>query len=376
MGHESSHPVPTPGPVPLFMVGHTGQVGRALLNLLDGTGPAKVAQGNWEIVALANRSEVLWPKTSPWPEKRVSGDWPKLIARFRQHPGSKLFIDCSADGQVVKQYPALLKHGISIITPNKLAFSASQSFYTSLQALAREHQAGLYYETTVGASLPVLSSVRDLLTTGDRIARVEACLSGTWSYVLGRIHSGIPFSEAVREAQALGYAEPDPATDLEGTDVRRKLLILLREAGFICEPGEITGHNPMPRLRPPHTAPGSWVRDLPSSDPLWSRRVARAVSRGQRLVFRAGFDGQHARVELVPVPRGSVLANLVPGENRICFWTGRYAKVPLSIAGPGAGPGLTAAGVLLDLFKAAGIRTGTDPRVSTPPAEAGMTDGR
>ncbi|MHB1543374.1 MAG: homoserine dehydrogenase family protein [Gammaproteobacteria bacterium] len=351
--------MPTPDQAQLCIVGHTGQVGRALLTLLNATDLDHLPHRNWKIAALANRTQILWPQQSHTPENRMPGDWPHIITRFRQHRGPKLFIDCSADRNVVAQYPLLLKHRITIITPNKLAFSTSQSFYTSLQRIARQNGAGLHYETTVGASLPVLSTVRDLLKTGDRIAKAEACLSGTWSYVLYRLHLGIPFSQAVAEAQALGYAEPDPATDLGGSDVRRKLLILLREVGLKWEPEDIAGDNPMPHTSQPSTSSDNWVLHLADSDPLWSKRVTHASSQGQRLVYRAGFDGSHARVELVPVPKGSILADLAPGENRVCFWTHRYATIPLSISGPGAGPELTAAGVLLDMLKAeADLRTG------------------
>ncbi|EQD76582.1 aspartate kinase [mine drainage metagenome] len=347
---------PTEACVQLCIVGHTGQVGRALLNLLEATALDHLSGLNWRIAALANQSQVHWPQASRAPERRVPGDWPHIVARFRQHRGPKFFVDCSADESVVAQYPLLLRHRISIITPNKLAFSASQSFYASLQRIARQNGAGLHYETTVGASLPVLSTVRNLLRTGDRITRVEACLSGTWSYLLNRIHLGIAFSQAVEEAQTLGYVEPDPAADLAGLDGRRKLLILLREAGLTCEPADITGDRPTP--------PGN--RNLADCDSHWSKRVSEAVSRGQRLVYRAGFDGSHARVELVTVPAGSILADLAPGENRVCFWTRRYSTTPLSIAGPGAGPELTAAGVLLDMLRAeAGLRLVINPRERT-----------
>ncbi len=343
---------PATDPLQLCIAGHTGQVGHALLVHLQEKGLNRDSVRNWQVAALVNSRLVQWPETSAPPEQREPGDWARIIARFKRHPGPKLFIDCSASESVAAQYPVLLGHHIPIVTPNKLAFSASQRVYTTLQRLGRENGAGLYYETTVGASLPILSTVRDLLSSGDQITRIEACLSGTWSYVLNRLQSGIAFSQAVREAQERGYAEPNPVHDFSGSDVRRKLLILLREIGLELEPSDVAGENPFPESTQAGNRPDNFMPWPTDWDALWSERALEAASQGQRLVFRACFDGRQGRVALARVPVGSMLAELAPGENRICFWTRRYSMIPLSVAGPGAGPELTAAGVLLDVIKA------------------------
>jgi aspartokinase/homoserine dehydrogenase 1 len=304
---------------------------------------------------LANRHNILWPsEASSFSENRQGDDWILILDRFQRCPGPKILIDCTADETLPKLYPSLLASNIPVVTPNKHAFSGSQSFYNRLNrpegGFVRCH-----YETTVGAALPILSTIRALRESGDRVWKFEAALSGTWSFILHQLHQGLPFSQAVRRARDLGITEPHPQADLAGMDLHRKALILMREAGYQVEPGDVL----LPRWIPGVTfKPGLdrelFLNDLVKQDPLWSTSILEARKRGEKLVLLIRFDVHRGAIlGLVSLPAGNAFAELRPGENRLEIWTDRYCDIPLSIAGPGAGAEITAFGLFQELLRVA-----------------------
>jgi aspartokinase/homoserine dehydrogenase 1 len=212
----------------------------------------------------------------------------------------------------------------------------------------------------VGAALPVLGTLADLRRAGDRLLSLSAILSGTLSFVLHRVGEGAAFSAAVAEAHRLGLTEPHPKEDLTGEDVARKLLILLREAGYPVEREDLLVEPLVPSGLPPEPDPERFLASLTRFDVEWEERVAAARERGERLLHLATFSldsigasTHKARVGLTAVPAGHPAARAGAGENIVVYRTDRYAELPLTISGPGAGPEITASGVLIDLVAAA-----------------------
>lgn len=344
--------------VQLLIAGHSGQIGRALCRQLDAR--AATLHSDDLHVAIAgrlNRREFVCSDPQARGEQtcaRTPDDWPQILRQFlAAGSAARLFVDCTAGATFVDRYPELLRHGIGIVTPNKLANSGSQASYTALQQLARRHRVPYCYETTVGAALPVLGPIADLIRSGDRVRRIEALVSGTLSFILNRVNNGERFSVAVRDARARGYTEPHPASDLAGADSGRKLLILLREAGWSWEPQQLAVESLVPAELAAETDAERFLAGLSAHDAAWAERAEAAHQRSLRLIYLARFDGHSAQVGVTHVAASDPFALLAPGENLIRIWTDRYQPVPLSIAGPGAGPELTAAGVLTDILKAA-----------------------
>ncbi|MDE1888091.1 MAG: aspartate kinase [Gammaproteobacteria bacterium] len=342
----------------LLIAGHSGQIGSELLRQIDNRQPELLAREIYlQVAGRVNRSEVVWSSAQNRGEERwarTADDWPKILRHILAGaPVPRLFVDCTAGSNFVDHYPELLRHGIGIVTPNKLANSGSQTDYTRLKELAHHHGVPYCYETTVGAALPILGPIADLVRAGDRVRRIEALVSGTLSFILNRVNNGERFSAAVRNARARGYTEPYPATDLAGTDSGRKLLILLREAGWSWEPEQVKVQSLVPEELAAESDAERFLAGLAAHDTAWAEHAEAAHRRSLRLVYLARFDGHSAQVGVTHVAAGDPFALLAPGENLVRIWTDRYQPVPLSIAGPGAGPEPTAAGVLTDILKAA-----------------------
>ncbi len=246
-----------------------------------------------------------------------------------------LLIDCSASEEITDLYPRLLAGGVGIVTANKRANARPLAFYRELQRLSQRYDAPYHYETTAGAAIPLLGPLRDLRQRGERVTSIRGVLSGSLSYILARVQDNdLAFSTAVIEAAALGYTEPDPSEDLCLRDVTRKLLGLAREAGFELEVGAIE------------------VEPL-QDDGHWPERIAAARLRGERWLVLAEADEHGGRIGLRSLPKDSSFAALRPGQNLVQVSTDLQREVPLSLAGPGAGPEITAAGVFSDVLAAA-----------------------
>ncbi|HEV7984525.1 MAG TPA: bifunctional aspartate kinase/homoserine dehydrogenase I [Steroidobacteraceae bacterium] len=295
---------------------------------------------------------------SDWRHQLAQHSQPADLTRFIEHvrvdylPHTVL-IDCSADSQVARQYRDWLAAGIHIVTPNKRANSIELSYYESLKAARRESGAHYLYETTVGAGLPVIQTLRDLRETGDQITRIEGILSGTLAYLFNVYDGRTPFSAIVREAKQRGYTEPDPRDDLSGTDVARKLIILGREMGLKLEMSDVD----IASLVPADLAAGSseeFLAGLSRHDLPMRERYEQARARGHvlRYVGAVAADGR-ATVGLTELEQRHAFANIALTDNVVRFATARYCDNPLIVQGPGAGPAVTAGGVFADLLRLA-----------------------
>ena len=354
--------------VALVVAGASGRVGRALTEHLGRQqGQLRETLGiDLQLVAAANRRQMVWSgeglAAERLEETLATGEpanFERLVARLLNgRPARTIFVDCTASDEVASSYSSLLGSGVAVVTPNKRANTRTFATYRELKEKARASGVPYLYETTVGAALPVLRTLRDLRLRGDRLNGLAATLSGTLSYILGRVNEGIAFSVAVAEAHENGLTEPHPAEDLAGEDVARKLLILLREVGLGIERESVLVESLVPAGLEAEPDAGRFVAGCSRADETWEERARTAAKAGQRLVHVARFErlcGERitARVAVEALPESSPLAGARPGENIIMLWTDQYAQVPLTIAGLGAGPAITAAGVLSDVLEAA-----------------------
>jgi aspartokinase/homoserine dehydrogenase 1 len=267
---------------------------------------------------------------------------------------NSIFVDCSAHDAPTEHYTELLSNSVAIVTPNKRAFSREHSFYELLNHLGTTRRTPLLYETCVGAALPILSTLQDLIKSGDTILRIEAILSGSLSFICNTMRqNGTPFSEAVMEAKNRGFTEPDPRDDLSGMDVARKVLILARNAGIPLELPDIHLESLLPQSTQ-ECSLETFINELPSFDKTFSARVADASANDQGLFFSATIDCTScaASIGLESFPKDHPFCALSGADNMIAFTTARYREQPLVVQGPGAGAEVTAAGVFADIMRA------------------------
>lgn len=264
-----------------------------------------------------------------------------------------VIIDCTASAQVAQQYTRWLEQGIHVITPNKKANTADMATYRALHQRVKGRRGHYLYETTVGAGLPIIQTVKDLVQTGDKILAIEGILSGTLSYLFNSFDGSAPFSELVKAAKLKGYTEPDPRDDLSGVDVARKLVILAREIGLALELEQVN----IQGLIPSGLEQGSvdeFLAGLKAHDQDMQARFEQAREQGCALRFIGAIDPNgNASVSLKSVPLSHPFARIALTDNIVLFKTTRYNANPLVVQGPGAGPEVTAGGVFADLLRLA-----------------------
>ena len=267
---------------------------------------------------------------------------------------NSVFVDCTASQDIAALYQQFLDHNISIIAANKIAASGPFNAYAALKQTALQRGVKFRYETNVGAGLPIISTINDLRNSGDQILRIEAVLSGTLNFIFNEISAEVPFSEAVRRAQAMGYSEPDPRIDLSGIDVVRKLVILAREAGYAVEQADVDKQLFIPQRYFEGTLDEFWQL-LPQLDAEFEARRRQLEREGKRWRFVATMDGQKTSVALKAVPRGHPFYQLAGSNNIVLLTTARYKEYPMLIQGYGAGASVTAAGVFANIMSIANI---------------------
>lgn len=271
------------------------------------------------------------------------------------HLPRAVLVDCTASAEVAARYASWLAAGMHVVTPNKKANSGSVATYRALRDTARARNIHYLYEATVGAGLPVITTLRDLVQTGDRVLAIEGVLSGTLSYLFGQLDGDRAFSDVVREAKALGYTEPDPRDDLSGTDVARKLVILAREMGLDLELDAIPIESLVPEGLRAAPSVEAFLAGLREHDTPMRERLDAARRSGDVLRYVGTIDAERgeARAGLRAYDLSHPFARLQGGDNVFLFRTTRYAKQPLVVQGPGAGPPVTAGGVFADLLRLA-----------------------
>jgi aspartokinase/homoserine dehydrogenase 1 len=292
-----------------------------------------------------------------WREALAAGEAMEL-EKFVSHvhadhlPHAAL-IDCTSSAPLTAHYPGWIERGIHLITPNKKANTGRMDFYRALQTGTRARNRHYLYETTVGAGLPILTTLRDLVQTGDEVRRIDGVLSGTLSFLFNTFDGTTPFSAIVAEARRLGYTEPDPRDDLSGMDVARKLVILAREMGLAPELEDVQIESLVPETLRGGTAEEFLAR-LPEHDDAMAELYRAAQAAGEVLRYVGVIEENGGcSVGLQRYPRAHAFAGTKGSDNIVAFTTKRYHTQALVVQGPGAGPEVTAAGVFADLLRLA-----------------------
>lgn len=311
-----------------------------------------------------------WNTAAATPSLKKSGalSVDEIASYLSSAPGRSILVDNTSDPTLASSYPTLLRKGVSVVTPNKKGFSSELSLWKDIFASAAQGKALVYHESTVGAGLPVISTLKDLVNTGDEVTRIEGVFSGTLSFLFntfapvsgggGAGGASAKWSEVVAQAKELGYTEPDPRDDLNGMDVARKLTILARIAGL-----DVQGPDsfPIESLIPselaslPSTADGitQFMTRLPEFDGQMADIKDTAEKQGKVVRYVGSVDTakKEVRVGLQYFDQDSAIAGLKGSDNIISFYTKRYGGNPLIVQGAGAGGEVTAMGVSADLLK-------------------------
>lgn len=267
---------------------------------------------------------------------------------------NSVFVDCTASAEVVSVYQALLEHNVSVVAANKIAASSDYENYRRLKQTARSKGVKFLFETNVGAGLPIIKTINDLIHSGDKILKIEAVLSGTLNYLFNKLSADTPFSQTVRLAQEEGYSEPDPRIDLSGKDVIRKLVILAREAGYRLEQSDVEAHLFMDE----HFFQGSldeFWQSVPSLDASFEEKRQVLEKENKRWRFVASYEQGKASVGLREVDSCHPFYELEGSNNIIMLTTERYREYPMIIKGYGAGADVTAAGVFSDIMRVGNV---------------------
>ncbi len=267
---------------------------------------------------------------------------------------NSVFVDCTADDKVANHYLFALENYISVVAANKVAASSEYSRYRELKEMAANHGVKFLFETNVGAGLPLISTINDLMHSGDRIVRIEAVLSGTLNYIFNTLSKDIPFSVAVKMAKEMGYAEPDPRIDLSGIDVIRKLVILARESGYRLEKEDVENNSFIPAKYFSSSMEEFW-NTISEMDEVFEKQRLVLEAKHQKWRFVGVMNEGKASVSLVIVDPGHPFYDLEGSNNILLLTSERYNEYPMLIKGYGAGAAVTAAGVFADLIKVSNI---------------------
>lgn len=345
----------------VFLVG-TGLIGNTLLQMIADHYDKLSEQNLLEINvrAVANSTRMLFDEdglnlSTAVEEMKLRGEAMSMAAftgrMFELNLPNSIFVDCTSSEAVTDFYESVLVANVSIVTPNKKANSGSLDNYRMLKSTAFKRGVKFLYETNVGAGLPVINTMNDLLLSGDKVISIEAVLSGTLNYIFSSFVEGRRFSEVVMEAKVNGFTEPDPRDDLNGMDVARKILILAREAGWDLEPDDITVENLVPPSCQGDIPVNEFLIALAAHDNDFEKMRAEASSRGEKLRYMAVLKDGKVKIGLASVDNQHPFYSLSGSDNIILLTTERYHERPMVIRGPGAGAAVTAAGVFADIIR-------------------------
>ena len=345
--------------VNLFIAG-TGNVGGKLLAQLAqqqqylqqnlrlqlrviGLTNSRKMQFNDEGIDLKNWKEVL--------NNSEEADFDAFVSKIHsKNLRNSVFVDVTATEKVADAYDKIFSKSISIVACNKIACSSPYSYYKKLKDLARDHNVSFLFETNVGASLPIIGSINDLLRSGDRIKKMEAVLSGTLNFVFNNYNGDTSFAKVVRQAQNEGYTEPDPRLDLSGKDVMRKIMILAREAGEQLEMDDITNNSFMPEACMQGSVEDFYA-EMERQEDYFKKLHTDAAAQGKKLKFVASFENGKASVGLKHIDPAHDFYHLYGKDNIVLFYTNRYVDQPMVVKGAGAGAEVTASGVFADIIR-------------------------
>ncbi|NNC84022.1 MAG: bifunctional aspartate kinase/homoserine dehydrogenase I [Flavobacteriales bacterium] len=345
----------------VFILG-VGLIGGTLLSQIEGQYDTLLEENDLDlrIVAVANSRKMLFNREGirleNWKNQLDELGEASSIETFADRiieinlPNS-VFVDCTANPATKEVYPRLLTHSINISTANKVAASSAQKEYDAIINTARTHNVTFMNETNVGAGLPVIATLRQLVESGDKVHRIEAVISGSLSYIFNNFDKDSSFQDLVTDAREKGYTEPDPREDLSGNDIKRKIIILARVAGFQIEPNEVEVEALLPTACMEAPDVEAFFQELEKESDHFARLISEADAEGARLRYIASYADGKARVTLQQVKDDSPFYNLASTDNMVVVYSDRYQERPLTVAGPGAGADVTAAGVFAELIQ-------------------------
>ncbi len=345
----------------LFMIG-VGLIGSTLIKQIKEQAAYLKEKQSLEIkiVGLSNSKKMLFNPEGidldNWKDNLVASESKTSFAGFIKkmkafNLANTIFIDNTANKEIDKYYESILDSSISISTPNKIATSSSYAQYQTLKQTAEKRGVQFAYETNVGAGLPVISTLNDLINSGDRIIKIEGVLSGSLSFIFNSFKEGTKFSSIVKKAKEKGYTEPDPREDLSGLDVRRKLIILSRETGLAMEPEHVSIQNILPQACSDAATVAELMIEIKKADDYFEAMRKEAADKGGVLRMIAKLEDGKASIALESVGTDHPFYSLSGSDNMIVFTTERYRERPLVVTGPGAGAEVTAAGVFAEIIK-------------------------
>ncbi|HBN6700655.1 TPA: bifunctional aspartate kinase/homoserine dehydrogenase I [Elizabethkingia anophelis] len=341
----------------------TGNIGQEFLGQICQEADNLIEKHKIEIkvLGIANTRKMLLANGSPvdiagWKdqleEKGLQADLKTFIQEVKKYElPNTVFIDNTSSKFVVEEYENLFRNNISVVTCNKISNSESYAQYLNLKHLAAKNGVSFLYETNVGAGLPIIKTLNDLVISGDEIIKIEAILSGTISYIFNNYVGERTFEEVVREAQELGYTEPDPRDDLNGLDFSRKMLILARENGLPLELSDVNISSFLPEACLNANSVEDFYKELKNSEPHFASYKEQAAKENKKLRLIGILENNEIKVEVMMVDSTHPFFNLSGSDNIISFTTARYQNTPLVVKGPGAGASVTAAGVFADLVR-------------------------
>jgi aspartokinase/homoserine dehydrogenase 1 len=347
----------------LFLIG-VGNVGGTMVSQIAKQQEQlkKEYRLDMKIVAMANTKKMAFMPDgidlAQWkeiledsPEAFDAGEYIERVRMLNMRNG--VFVDNTASKKISEMYLELLNSNVSVITSNKIAASSSFDHYQLLKQTAIDRNVKYLYETNVAAGLPVIKTIRDLVMTGDHIHRIEAVLSGSLNFIFNEIGPETSFSDAVVRARELGYTEPDPSIDLSGVDVMRKILILAREGGRQIEMDDVSNVSYLPAGSLDSDSWESLHEKLKGCDAHVEKRRQKVAAEGKKMRYLASLDGSSASVGVQEIDEEHAAYHLGGTDNIILIYTDRYQKQPLVVKGAGAGPHVTASGVLSDIMRVA-----------------------
>jgi aspartokinase/homoserine dehydrogenase 1 len=347
----------------LFVVG-VGNVGGTLIDQIKQQQSILLKNANIDVrvVGLANSRKMLLSDQSidlnDW-QSHVDAadevfDKDALIERIKElNLRNSVFVDCTANYEIASVYKAALSNNVNVVTANKIACSSDYESYQELKAICLKNNVRLLYETNVGAGLPVIGTINDLVNSGDKIQKIEATVSGSLNFIFNTYDGNNTFHDVVMSAKSEGYTEPDPRIDLSGVDVKRKILILVREAGIKMEFEDIEVKDILPKACFEVDSVEDFFEVLKKDEAIFKKMVNDAQAQTRKLRVIAKFEDGKATVELQAVDSNLPFYNLEGTVNTVALYRVRYVAQPMVIQGAGAGAGVTAAGVFADIVRLA-----------------------